>query len=193
MNRPALRQPLTAVPEQTLTLAQHVRSLLQQRAMRLVLAESCTAGRVAATLALLPGISQWLCGSFVVYRSSSKRDWLQVSAELLADPQIGPVSAQASRALAAAALAHTPEADVAIAVTGDVGPGAPPATDGHIFLACATRKPSMPPPCPTDLQLQLHGPAPIDTEDLAARYARLEEATQCVLQFAVEQLSALNR
>jgi nicotinamide-nucleotide amidase len=193
MNSPAPRQQLTAVPDQTLALAQHVRGLLQQRALRLVLAESCTAGRVAATLALLPGISQWLCGSFVVYRSSSKRDWLQVSEELLADPHIGPVSAQASRALAVAALAHTPEADVAIAITGDVGPGAPLATDGQIFLACATRNPNSSPPCPADVQLQLQGSAPIDAEDLASRYARLEEATQCTLRFAVEQLSALNR
>jgi nicotinamide-nucleotide amidase len=193
MNQPDPRQPIPAVPDQTLALAQQLRNLLQEQTVRLVLAESCTAGRVAATLGLLPGISQWLCGSFVVYRSSSKTDWLQVPAELLADPHIGPVSAQASRALAAAALAHTPEADVAIAVTGDVGPGAPRATDGQIFLAYATRKPNVSSPCPADLQMQLHCLAPIDADDLAARYARLEEATQNVLRFAVKQLSALNR
>ncbi|MCA9159342.1 MAG: CinA family protein, partial [Planctomycetales bacterium] len=75
-----------------LELAISLRDLLASEQCRLVLVESCTAGRVAATLGELPGISQWLCGSLVVYRNASKSAWLGVPDSLLDDPQQGPVS-----------------------------------------------------------------------------------------------------
>ena len=52
-------------------LAESARLLARQLAetrTRLVLAESCTGGLAAATLAAIPGISHWLCGSAVTYR-----------------------------------------------------------------------------------------------------------------------------
>ena len=174
---------------QAVALASQLRDVLCQKGWKLVLAESCTAGRVAATLAMLPGISQWLCGSFVVYRNGSKTAWLDVPASLLDDPQVGPVSPQTTRLLAAAALQRTPEADVAIAVTGDVGPGAAAATDGIVFLAGVAR----PNAISLDLycneqRLELKSPAPRDADDVQARLARLDEATRQVLSFAIETI-----
>ena len=171
-------------------LALEVRRLLAARNERLVLAESCTAGRVAACLAVVPGISQWLCGSLVVYRSATKTAWLSVPRQILDDPQQGPVSPIATRLLAEAALRQTPEADWAVAVTGDVGPGAPPATDGKVFVASRYRPAGLEAEwAGHQRQLQLAAPAPHDTADLPRRLRRLDEATQLVLQFLVEQLS----
>ncbi len=172
-------------------LAKELRSILEERHIRLVLAESCTAGRVAATLAVLPGISQWLCGSLVVYRSSSKRAWLDVPAELLDDPAVGPVSAAVTELLACSALARTPEADWAIAVTGDVGPGAPTASDGCVFMSSARRRSSgdkAQDDSTSAQQVRLTAPTPRDANDLTARETRLDEATRHVLQFALQQI-----
>ncbi len=184
-----------------LELASSLRDVLAAEQCRLVLVESCTAGRVAATLGLLPGISQWLCGSLVVYRNASKSAWLGVPDSLLDDPQQGPVSASASRWLARAALQHTPEASLAIAITGDIGPAAPAATDGCIFLAaalrvdCAEKAASSSTTADAikicEQQLRLAAPAPRDRSDIAARQARLEEATRATLSFAILQLTAL--
>ena len=65
---------------------------LKAQNIRVVFAESCTAGLIAATLARVPGISNHLCGSAVVYRNETKTAWLSVSADDLADETIGPVS-----------------------------------------------------------------------------------------------------
>lgn len=168
-------------------LAKRLRDALRQKSQKLVLAESCTAGRVAATLSLLPGISQWLCGSFVVYRNASKTAWLDIPASLLDDPQYGPVSPETSRLLAVSALRHTPEATVAIAVTGDVGPGAAAATDGIVFVAVAARSdPKSGELIRAEKRMRLISLAPRDSEDIQARLARLDEATRQVLSFAIE-------
>ncbi|MCA9132119.1 MAG: CinA family protein [Planctomycetales bacterium] len=171
-----------------LALATALRDALRSRSERIVLAESCTAGRVAATLSVLPGISQWLCGSFVVYRVASKANWLDIPLEMLNDPAVGPVSRPVTERLAAAALQHTPEADWALAVTGDIGPGAPPERDGVVFVAVQSRRWSQ----SQSQQRQLRAACPRDETDVAARLARLEEATCGVLQFAAECLGAEN-
>ncbi len=56
---------------------------LKQQGVKVVFAESCTGGLIAASLAQLPGISDWLCGSAVTYRNETKRQWLGVSGENL--------------------------------------------------------------------------------------------------------------
>jgi PncC family amidohydrolase len=171
--------------ELSVELAIQLRDLLQSTAQRLVLAESCTAGRVATTLASLPGISQWLCGSFVVYRTQSKIEWLGISPAVLDDPAIGPVSATTSLLLAQAALARTSEANIAVAVTGDIGPGAPPDKDGKVFCAVVDSHGAA-----REAAFQLLAPTPSASDDIAARNVRLNEATQRVLQFAIETLRA---
>ncbi len=164
-----------------------VRDQLERRNARIVLAESCTAGRIAATLGEIPGISQWLCGCFVIYRNASKAAWLGISRSVLDDPRIGPVSAQVTEQLAQSALAHTPEAQFGFAITGDIGPGAPALTDGTAFCCLASRAQIQFALASTTLQLK--SPAPRDTMDFAARRTRLTEASQLALAFLAEQLA----
>lgn len=162
--------------------AQELFEQLKQHDRRIVFAESCTGGRIAASLCELPGISSHLCGSFVVYRNDSKQRWLGIPANVLDDPSEGPVSSTASELLAQAALRATPEADIALAITGDVGPGAPVATDGCVFLSVATQQGQA-----FDCR-ELVGPLYLDPcssdEIRAVRRNRLEAATEVALKFA---------
>lgn len=163
-------------------LAIDVRNLLERQKARLVTAESCTAGRVAATLSSVPGVSQWLCGGFVVYRSASKNAWLNIPWDVLNDPKHGPVSQLASDLLCAAALEKTPEANWSLAITGDVGPGAPESTDGKCFVTVMLGREAQ----LIRKEILLCGPAPLDAHDIKARVARLDEATGLALQFLQE-------
>ena len=117
--------------------AQTVADRLQQKRVRVVFAESCTAGLVAATMATVPGISEWLCGSAVTYREATKQQWLHVTASDL--QQFSAVSQPVARQMAIAVLKQTPEADYAASVTGHLGPDAPSNLDGVVFIGVARR------------------------------------------------------
>jgi nicotinamide-nucleotide amidase len=120
-------------------LAQTVQRRLQQTGHRLVLAESCTAGLVASMLGTLPGISNHWCGSLVVYRPESKAEWLSVDRELWMAGGPGIVSEAVALGMARGALAVTHEATLAASITGHLGPDAPPAEDGLIWIGTAVR------------------------------------------------------
>lgn len=164
--------------------AAKLRDALVRRQQRVVLVESCTGGWLAASLATLPGISQWWCGSLVVYRCGSKQQWLDISGSILDDPSFGPVSEIVTEQLARQALKHTPEADLSLAVTGDLGPGVSPAKDGIVYCALATRQGNTVFQAHTRLTL----PAPRDAADISARAARLGEASQWVFDCALQWL-----
>jgi len=124
-----------------LAAAHDLAERLRRTNTRIVFAESCTAGLIAATLSRIPGISEHLCGSAVVYRNGTKTAWLDVSADDLANESIGPVSEDVATAMATGVLEHTPEAHVAAAVTGHLGPDAPVNLDGVIVVGIARRQP----------------------------------------------------
>ena len=111
--------------------------LLTESGRRLVLAESCTAGLVAAFLARIPGISNNLCGSMVTYRNATKWKWLGVPEAVLT--RHTAVSEPVGRLMVIGALAKTPEADLAASVTGHLGPNAPPDQDGLVYIGVAKR------------------------------------------------------
>lgn len=125
------------MPQPLAALVQEVASLLMQLGRRVVFAESCTGGLVSASLARVPGISEYLCGSAVVYRLDTKARWLGISEALLRDP--GPVSAVVARAMALGVLTRTPEADLAASITGHLGPNAPGDQDGLVFIGIVQR------------------------------------------------------
>lgn len=104
---------------------------------RVVFAESCTAGQVAATLAAVPGISQFLCGSAVTYRNGTKATWLHVPC--LALDRYGAVSLVVANRMAVGVLENTPEADLSLSITGHLGPGAPNNQDGLVYVGAALR------------------------------------------------------
>jgi nicotinamide-nucleotide amidase len=119
-------------------LAQEVVNRLKSGGLKLVLAESCTAGLGSAILARIPGVSEFHCGSAVTYQVETKARWLNVPRSLLSHP--GPVSRAVATKMALGALDITPQADVAAAVTGHLGPDAPRALDGVVYLAFARRQ-----------------------------------------------------
>ena len=111
--------------------------VLDAKRCRIVFAESCTAGLACATLAAVPGISKRLCGAFVTYRDSAKREMLGVPAK---DLEIeGAVSVAVARYMAEGALERTPEARIAVSITGHLGPEAPAELDGLAFIGLARR------------------------------------------------------
>lgn len=121
--------------------AERLAVVLERRGLKVVFAESCTGGLVSASLAAIPGISRWLCGSAVTYQESAKVEWLGVSpAEL---KKHSAVSARVTRAMAAGILSRTPEAELAVAVTGHLGPAAPHELDGTLFIVGLARAGSL--------------------------------------------------
>lgn len=96
-------------------------------------AESLTAGLVAARLADVPGASAVLRGAVVAYATDLKHALLGVDADLLA--RSGAVNAEVAEQMADGAR-RTLRADLAVATTGVAGPdpqdGVPP---GTVFLA----------------------------------------------------------
>ena len=116
--------------------AQLLVRVLKRHSVQLVLAESCTGGMAAATLAQIPGISKNLCGSSVVYQSETKHHWLKIPRKAMR--QSGTESLKMSQMLASKVLKLTPHATVSASITGDLGPTGNP---GVIFIACEIRKP----------------------------------------------------
>lgn len=119
-------------------LANQLADALQESERRLVTAESCTAGLLAACVAGAPGSSGVLEGSFVTYCSSLKSDALGVSAELIEEET--PYHPEVARQMASGALDRAPCASLALAVTGVGGPGpheGKPA--GLVYIGAALR------------------------------------------------------
>lgn len=108
---------------------------LRRRGWSIATAESLTAGRVAATLADVPGCSDVLRGGVVAYQADVKVELLDVAADL-ADR--GVVTAAVAEAMARGAQSAL-RADVGIATTGVAGPE-PHAGEpvGSVWIAVAT-------------------------------------------------------
>ncbi len=87
---------------------------------RIALAESCTAGLLAARLTERAGSSDYVAGGVVAYSNEAKVELLGVPAELL--ERQGAVSVEVARAMAEGAMRRF-GADVACGITGVAGPG----------------------------------------------------------------------
>jgi nicotinamide-nucleotide amidase len=117
-------------------LAAALSDALHARHWRLVTAESCTGGAIAASLTDIPGSSEWFDRGFVSYSNQSKQDLLGVRAETLAAS--GAVSEAVVREMAEGALSRA-GVEVAVAVSGVAGPGGgtPEKPVGTVWLAWA--------------------------------------------------------
>ena len=151
--------------------------LLSQRELRIVLAESCTAGLIAAKLGGIPGISNHLCGSAVVYREETKISWL--SAEKAVLSEYSAESAESTAAITEGVLQKTTEADVALGITGHLGPNAPAAIDGVVHIAIWRRV--------RDHCSEVR--AETTRLESALRVERQREAANRALSFALESLN----
>ena len=108
----------------------------EAESLRIVTAESCTGGLVAALLTEIPGSSAVVERGFVTYSNEAKAEMLGVPADVIA--RHGAVSAEVARAMAEGALCRS-RADVAVAITGIAGPGGATATKpvGLVHFALA--------------------------------------------------------
>jgi nicotinamide-nucleotide amidase len=102
------------------TLARLVIDDARERSLRLVTAESCTGGLVAAAICAIPGASDVFERGFVAYTNRAKQEMLSVSGDLIAD--LGAVSEPIVRMMSEGALENS-HAHVSVAVTGVAGPG----------------------------------------------------------------------
>ncbi|CAN5687207.1 NAD(+) synthase [soil metagenome] len=119
-------------------LASRLVKALRGAGMRIVTAESFTAGMIAACIAEAPGSSHVLEGSIVTYCASMKTDGLGVPGELI--ERETPYHPEVARRMAVGALERAGAADLALSVTGVGGPGpdrGKPA--GLVYIAAARR------------------------------------------------------
>jgi nicotinamide-nucleotide amidase len=110
--------------------------LLAERGQTVVVAESCTGGRLANRITDVPGASVVFRGGVVGYSNELKQLLLGVSPETLAAH--GAVSEPVAREMAEGARARL-GADYALALTGIAGPtgGTPTKPAGTVFIALA--------------------------------------------------------
>ena len=119
-------------------LAARAGHILLAAGLKVVTAESCTGGGVAAALTDVPGSSQWFERGYITYSNAAKVQDLGVDPATL--ERHGAVSAAVVEAMAVGALAAC-GADVAVAVSGIAGPdgGTPEKPVGLVYLAAARR------------------------------------------------------
>lgn len=115
-------------------LAKAVGDLLRERGLTLTLAESCTAGLIAARLTQWPGASDYLWGAMVVYDDRAKIELLGLPEATLR--RFGAVSAETASAMAEGARRRS-GAQTSLAVTGIAGPtgGSEDKPVGTVWLA----------------------------------------------------------
>ncbi|MDP2356449.1 MAG: CinA family protein [Beijerinckiaceae bacterium] len=108
------------------------------KALKIVTAESCTGGLVAALLTEIPGSSDVFDRGFVTYSNAAKHQLLGVSETLI--DACGAVSPEVARAMADGALTHS-KADISVAITGVAGPGGGTEQKpvGLVHFACGRR------------------------------------------------------
>ena len=100
--------------------AEHVLDVCRRRKLRIVTAESCTGGLIAAALTAIAGSSDVVDRAFVTYSNEAKREMIGVPWDAILG--YGAVSEPVARAMASGALARG-NADISVSVTGVAGPG----------------------------------------------------------------------
>lgn len=119
-------------------LAEQAGRTLRTAGLRIVTAESCTAGWIAKALTDVPGSSRWVECGYVTYSNAAKMRDLGVAAATL--EAHGAVSEAVVREMAQGAL-RVSGAALAVAVSGIAGPdgGSPAKPVGTVWLAVAAR------------------------------------------------------
>lgn len=126
------------LPENVVALARRVVEENAAAGRRVVVAESCTGGLVAAALTEIPGSSAVLDRGFVTYSNDAKHEELGVPDDII--DAFGAVSVACVYAMANGALERS-HADVAVAISGVAGPGGGTAAKpvGTVVFARAIR------------------------------------------------------
>ena len=123
-------------PLEVETLARLLIDEVRERHLRVVTAESCTGGLVAAAICSIPGASDIFERGFVTYTNRAKEEMLGIPGDMIAD--FGAVSEPVARMMAEGALNNS-RAHIAVAITGVAGPGggSPMKPVGTVHIATA--------------------------------------------------------
>ena len=101
--------------------AEHVLFTFRKRGFKLVTAESCTGGLIAAALTAIAGSSDVVDRGFVTYSNEAKREMLGVPWDAIVGH--GAVSEQVARAIKGFNALEPGGAQLSVSVTGVAGPG----------------------------------------------------------------------
>jgi nicotinamide-nucleotide amidase len=114
-------------------LPEVVGAMLQERGLKLAIAESCTGGLLSARLTEKAGASAYLERAWVTYANRAKVEDLGIDPALI--ERHGAVSEEVARAMADAARARG-HVDIGVAITGIAGPGGgtPEKPVGLVFI-----------------------------------------------------------
>lgn len=165
----AQHEPLAAIPR---TIEDKARAVLERagkRDLAIVTAESCTGGLLASLLTDIEGASSAFERGYVVYSSQAKCELLGIEAALI--DRCGAVSEDVAVAMAKGALAAS-HGDVAVAITGFAGPGAPGDEEGLVHLAAVDRGGRM---AHREVHLGAIGRGPVREQSLAIALDLLDE------------------
>jgi nicotinamide-nucleotide amidase len=126
------------LPDEIFDLARRVVEENRAAGRKIVVAESCTGGLVAAALTEIPGSSAVFDRGFVTYSDEAKKETLGVAGDVI--DAFGAVSIACVYAMAQGALERS-DADVAVAISGIAGPdgGSPQKPIGTVVFARAFR------------------------------------------------------
>jgi nicotinamide-nucleotide amidase len=115
-------------------LEEEVGKLLRAQGLTLSVAESCTGGLITHRLTNVPGSSEYVERSVVVYSNLSKVELLKVPREMI--ERYGAVSEEVAEAMAQG-VREMAKTSLGLAVTGIAGPsgGSPEKPVGTVFIA----------------------------------------------------------
>lgn len=120
-------------------LVEELSTLLLEKNMKMVSAESCTGGLIGAAMTDRAGSSAVYERGFITYSNESKQELLGVRVETIGT--YGAVSRQCAEEMALGALKNS-HADISISVTGIAGPdgGSDEKPIGLVYSAVALRQ-----------------------------------------------------
>jgi nicotinamide-nucleotide amidase len=125
-----------ALPDDVEALTHRLLDTVCDKGLTLATAESCTGGMLGSLLTDVEGASHAYERGFIVYSEEAKCELLGVAREAI--QSCGAVSRNVAIAMAEGALKAS-HADIALAITGFAGPGAPGEEPGLVHFACARR------------------------------------------------------
>lgn len=116
-------------------LAKEILSVVYETGKTIGTAESCTAGKIAASIAAVPGASNYFKGGIISYATEVKTSLLGVSEKTI--DEVTVVSEEVACQMVKGAI-RSLNVDYAVAATGVAGPsgGTPENPVGTIWLAC---------------------------------------------------------
>ncbi len=115
-----------------ISIAERVSQMLKSEGLKIKIAESFTGGALGAAFTAIPGASEYFMEGMVTYSVSSKHKRLGVPLEVIAEK--GAVSGDTAYNMALG-LMMSGDCDIAVATTGNAGPGAQSGAVGLCYVA----------------------------------------------------------